>query len=58
MTEIIRAKVAQNEDVYACLLATDGKKIVENSPWDNFWGCGADGKGENQDGQNPDANPR
>jgi hypothetical protein len=32
MLEIVRAKVAQNEDVRGCLLATGDKKIVENSP--------------------------
>jgi len=51
MTEIVRAKVLQNEDVRDCLQKTGNKRIVENSPWDEFWGCGADGKGENQMGK-------
>lgn len=51
MTEIVRGKVTQNVDVRTCLLATGSKKIVENSPWDSFWGCGADGNGENQMGK-------
>jgi ribA/ribD-fused uncharacterized protein len=50
MTSLIQAKTAQNEDVATCLLATGGKRIVENSPWDNFWGCGEDGKGRNMMG--------
>ena len=51
MRELLRAKLAQNEDVRECLKATGAKTIVENSPWDNFWGCGADGKGENTMGK-------
>jgi len=47
MEEIIRAKVAQNEDVRICLLATKEKTIVENSPWDDFWGIGENGDGQN-----------
>lgn len=47
MRELMLAKLAQNEDVRECLRATRTKRIVENSPWDGFWGCGADGKGEN-----------
>jgi ribA/ribD-fused uncharacterized protein len=47
MTELLRAKVAQNDDVRACLLATGTKQIVENSPWDTFWGIGADRMGKN-----------
>jgi ribA/ribD-fused uncharacterized protein len=47
MRELMRAKLEQNEDVRDCLRATGHKHIVENSPWDSFWGCGADGKGEN-----------
>ena len=30
---------------------TCSKNIVENSPVDNFWGCGEDGKGENRMGK-------
>lgn len=51
MLRLIRAKVAQNKDVADCLLATASKRIVENSPWDMFWGCGVGGKGQNQMGQ-------
>lgn len=47
MTEIIRAKVKQNQDVCDCLLKTGTKQIIENSPWDSFWGIGEDGKGKN-----------
>lgn len=51
MEEIVRAKVAQHDDVRTCLLATDDKKIIENSPWDAFWGCGPDGAGNNAMGK-------
>jgi N-glycosidase YbiA len=51
MTEIVRAKAAQNEDVRASLLQTGTKRIVENSPRDTFWGCGEDGTGQNQMGK-------
>ncbi|HEY1835820.1 MAG TPA: NADAR family protein [Candidatus Saccharimonadales bacterium] len=51
MTEIAKAKFIQNEDALECLLATGAKRIVENSPFSNFWGCGADGKGQNQMGK-------
>lgn len=47
MTELVRAKITQNEDVKSCLLNTGTKTIVENSPWDNFWGIGHDGNGQN-----------
>ncbi|MGH7238247.1 MAG: NADAR family protein [Candidatus Saccharimonadales bacterium] len=47
MEELARAKLEQNIDVRDCLLKTGSKRIVENSPWDDFWGCGADGKGQN-----------
>lgn len=51
MTEIVRAKVTQNEDVRMVLLATGTKRIVENSPWDSFWGIGPNGDGKNQMGR-------
>lgn len=47
MRELMRAKLEQNEDVQECLQATETKRIVENSPWDSFWGCGNDGRGQN-----------
>jgi len=51
MTEIVRAKVLQHEDVRVLLLSTGNKTIVENSPVDDFWGAGANGRGENQMGK-------
>jgi ribA/ribD-fused uncharacterized protein len=51
MTEIIETKVSQHEDVREMLLKTGNKKIIENSPIDDYWGCGADGKGQNNMGK-------
>lgn len=51
MYELLVAKVAQHEDVREVLHRTGNKTIVENSPVDSFWGCGADGKGENWSGK-------
>lgn len=51
MEELTRAKLEQNADVLDCLLKTGNKRIVENSPWDSFWGCGPDGKGKNVMGE-------
>jgi predicted NAD-dependent protein-ADP-ribosyltransferase YbiA (DUF1768 family) len=28
-----------------------GNAIVENSPFDDYWGCGKDGSGQNKLGQ-------
>ena len=51
MTELVRAKANQHEDVRDCLLATGTKRIVENSPWDDFWGIGQEGTGDNHMGK-------
>ncbi|MGB4967268.1 MAG: NADAR family protein [Candidatus Saccharimonadales bacterium] len=47
MRSLLRAKFMQNEDARTCLLKTGHKQIVENSPFDSFWGCGSDKSGEN-----------
>jgi len=33
------------------LLATEEELLVENAPRDYYWGCGADGSGQNKLGQ-------
>ena len=33
------------------LLGTGDEEIVEDSPTDGYWGCGADGKGRNRLGE-------
>lgn len=40
-------KFKQNADLQKLLLQTGDRYLVENSQVDAFWGCGADGKGEN-----------
>ena len=35
----------------AVLLATGEEELVENSPTDYEWGCGADGSGQNRYGK-------
>jgi ribA/ribD-fused uncharacterized protein len=32
-------------------LSTGDEEIVEDSPIDSYWGCGADGKGQNNLGK-------
>jgi N-glycosidase YbiA len=51
MEKLLRLKLEQNEDVGMILVKTGIRKIVENSPWDSFWGCGADGEGKNMMGE-------
>ncbi len=50
MEDILRAKFAQHEDVREVLARSGSRKIVENSPVDDFWGCGQDGIGKNMMG--------
>lgn len=47
MEEILRAKVQRHPYVLQKLLATLDYPIVEDSPVDSFWGCGADRCGQN-----------
>jgi len=51
MEELLVKKLEQNEDVAERLTSTGRKKIYENSPWDDFWGLGKDGKGQNMMGK-------
>jgi ribA/ribD-fused uncharacterized protein len=45
------AKYTQNPELAARLLATGTAEIVEDSPYDDFWGVGADGQGANWAGR-------
>ena len=47
MYEIVKAKVIQNPDVYLTLISTEGKRIFETNPNDNYWGIGANKNGKN-----------
>jgi ribA/ribD-fused uncharacterized protein len=47
MRRAVRAKFAQNAELGEKLRATAGTEIVEDSRFDEFWGCGRDGLGLN-----------
>ncbi|MBP9852788.1 MAG: hypothetical protein QG629_269 [Patescibacteria group bacterium] len=51
MRQIILAKLEQNEDVQERLQSTGDRMIIENSPWDPFWGVGPNGDGQNNLGK-------
>ena len=51
MTRAIYIKCRTHESVAEALLATGDKKIIENSQYDYFWGCGRDGRGRNTYGR-------
>ncbi|NJN21097.1 MAG: NADAR family protein [Leptolyngbya sp. RL_3_1] len=51
MTSAVRAKFQAHAEIRQLLLATEDAVITENSPIDYYWGCGADGSGQNQLGQ-------
>jgi predicted NAD-dependent protein-ADP-ribosyltransferase YbiA (DUF1768 family) len=48
--EVLR-KFETHADIRAVLLATEEEPLVENAPRDYYWGCGADGGGQNKLGQ-------
>lgn len=47
MRTILRLKVEQHEYVRRKLMESGTRRLVENSWRDDFWGVGADGKGQN-----------
>jgi len=51
MTRAIYTKCRSYSNISQKLLDTDGKKLVENSQYDYFWGCGRDRRGENHYGK-------
>ena len=51
MEEILKAKLEQHEDVQDALKRTGKRKIIENSPVDNFWGIGSNKDGKNMLGE-------
>lgn len=51
MYETVRAKFAQNPECARVLVSTGGARLVEDANNDAYWGCGADGKGENRLGE-------
>lgn len=51
MRKAVLRKFETHADIREILLATGDELIVENSPIDYYWGCGADGSGKNRLGQ-------
>ena len=47
MLKGLRAKF-QNQELKKLLIKTGKKKLIENSPYDKYWGIGANGKGKNR----------
>jgi len=51
MLDAVRQKFQTHEAIRQILLATGDEQLVENAPSDYYWGCGADGTGENRLGK-------
>jgi hypothetical protein len=47
MRTALRAKFSQHAVLKLMLLLTGDAILVDESPWDSFWGCGSDGFGKN-----------
>ncbi|BAY60417.1 hypothetical protein NIES22_04760 [Calothrix brevissima NIES-22] len=47
MRKAVLQKFTTHTDIREILLSTGNEEIVENSPIDFYWGCGADGSGKN-----------
>lgn len=50
MREALLAKFIQHSFLKEFLLSTQSKHLIENSPYDSYWGAGKSGKGQNQMG--------
>jgi ribA/ribD-fused uncharacterized protein len=48
MLKGVLTKFKTHSDIREILLSTGDELIVENSPIDYYWGCGADGSGQNK----------
>jgi hypothetical protein len=51
MKDVVRLKMIQNSQVKQTLLESGDELLVEDSPYDSFWGCGKDGNGANMLGK-------
>jgi len=51
MDTVLRHKFNQHKDLRRELLSTGDAELVENSDKDSFWGCGANGQGDNELGK-------
>ncbi len=48
MQKAVLRKFETHGDIREILLSTKDAEIVENSPIDYYWGCGANGSGKNR----------
>jgi N-glycosidase YbiA len=51
MLQAVLKKFETHADIRAVLLGTVSETIIENASHDYYWGCGADGSGQNKLGQ-------
>jgi ribA/ribD-fused uncharacterized protein len=51
MHRAVLRKFELHAEPRATLLTTGEEELVENAPGDYYWGCGADGSGQNRQGQ-------
>lgn len=48
MKKALLKKFQTHSQICERLLATEAENLVENAPSDYYWGCGADGSGQNR----------
>ena len=48
MRKAVYQKFYTHKDILNKLLATGDEELVENAPWDYYWGSGKDGTGKNR----------
>ncbi|HEY4387291.1 MAG TPA: NADAR family protein [Ktedonobacteraceae bacterium] len=51
MFKAVQRKFEMHAEIRTLLLATSTEELVENAPGDYYWGCGADGSGQNRLGK-------
>jgi ribA/ribD-fused uncharacterized protein len=51
MHKVVLKKFQTHQKIREILLSTGDELIIENSPVDYYWGCGADGTGKNRLGE-------
>lgn len=51
MMKGMMAKFIGNSELQDKLLATGDSILIENAPWDDYWGSGKDGNGKNMSGR-------
>lgn len=48
MREVVWEKFNQNHILKKCLIDTGNAVLIEDSPYDYYWGCGKDNSGKNR----------